>query len=460
MSELQTFLGREPLGRLMVRLAIPTMVAQIVNLLYNLTDRIFIGHIPGTDGLALTGVGVCFPLIMMISAFAFFVGSGGSPLASYALGQGDRAGANRIVGNMVVLVVIFAAVAMIGFGLGMDALLPLFGASDATISYAREYLSIYLVGTLFAMGSLVLDALLLAQGESRFALVVMALGAVVNIALDAAFIFGCGWGVKGAAFATLIAQASSAVCAFLLLRRRASVLRVQARELRLNGRTVKSILTLGSAPFFMNITEALMVIVFNSTLLAYGGDTYVGAMVVLQSFCQMFFAVSSGFTQGVQPIISYCYGAGLRARVEKAAKMIIACTFILVAGCALLVITFPGFFANLFSTDESIKSLIVSATPVFCASMVFFGLQMGMQTVFMGMKQGMCSLAVAGVRKLVFMIPLALILPQYIGAWGVYVAEPISDACSIVFCSVLFAWRIPRVIRTIGAPDGDAANQS
>lgn len=430
----------------MPRLALPTMAAQLVDLLYNLTDRVFIGHIPDGAGLALTGVGVCLPIVLVVSSFGMFAGSGGAPLASVALGEGKGAEANRVVGNVLALIILFAICMMVTLGLTMDFLLPFFGASTATFPYAQSYLAIYLAGTPFVMGSLAFNAILLAQGDSRLALWSVGLGAVLNIILDALLIFFLLLGVQGAALATVMSEAANAITAFAFLRRKSSVLRPQLRYLRLDGAHVKSILALGSAPFFITTSEALMIVVFNGTLLAYGGDVYVGAMVVLQAFSQMFFSVSNGFTRGVQPIISYGYGAGCYERVRRAAKATIVTTTALVAVIVCLVIAFSGFFASLFSSDEAIRGLVVQMTPVYCCVFVLFGIQTGMQTVFMGLKQGLCSLSVAAARKIVFMIPLAFALPHFVGAWGVFLAEPISDACSITFCSILFAWRIPKIL--------------
>lgn len=431
----------------MPRLALPTMVAQLIDLLYNLTDRVFIGHIPDAADLALTGVGVCLPIILIVSSLGIFAGSGGAPLASIALGEGKTNRANRIVGNIFALVVLFAACVIVLLGLGKDLILPLFGASDATMPYASNYLGIYLVGAPFAMAALAFNAVLLAQGDSKFALGTMGLGAFLNILLDAIFVFALGFGVRGAAWATVVAEAASALSALVFLRRKDSALRPQLRNIRLDAVYVKAILALGSAPFFMTASEALVVLVFNGTLLAYGGDAYVGTMVVLQSFTQMFFSVSRGFTQGVQPIISYSYGAGRYERVRRAARLTIVTTTLLVAACVGLVVLLPGFFASLFSSDEVIRELVVQMTPVYCSTLTLFGIQTGMQTVFMGLKQGACSFAVAVVRKIVFMLPLALALPHFIGAWGVFLAEPISDACSITFCAILYAWRIPKILR-------------
>lgn len=442
----RTFLGTESLGRLMARLAVPTIVAQLVNMLYNVVDRIFIGHIPGAAADALTGVGVCFPLIILISSFASFAGNGGGPLASMELGRRDAAEANRILGNAILLLALFAVCLMAGIGLFLEPLLRLFGASDATLPYASQYLGIYLTGTFFGMNALGLNSFLLAQGDSRFALLSMGTGAILNTVLDAAFIFGAGWGVAGAAWATVISQAASAIVTFCMLRRRKSALRPQLALMKPDPSILKKTVSLGSAPFFVTSTDALLVVALNSTLQTFGGDVWVGVMVVLQSFSQMLSAVTSGFTQGVQSIVSYSYGAKLYARARKAAMRIVAVSFLLTGTVAIIVYSFPGFFVGLFSNDSSLTGLLLQTMPVYLMGLSIFGLQSGMQTVFMSLGQGGCSLAVASVRKLVLLIPLALTLPHALGPWGVIIAEPVSDVLSVTFCSLLFRARMNKIL--------------
>lgn len=445
-SASKAFLGTETLGRLMARLAIPTIVAQIVNLLYGIVDRIFIGHIPGVGADALTGVGVCLPIVLLIASFSAFAGAGGAPLASIALGSGDAKRANRIMENVVVLLVVFAVCLIAVFGVFGKPLLGLFGASAATLPYASSYLSIYLVGTFFVMAYLGLCPFLLAQGDSKHALGAVATGAVLNIVLDPLFIFVFGMGIQGAAVASVISQGASAVLTIAFLRRRGSAFRVRARLVKPEGAIVKQVLMLGGAPFFMQATESLIIIVLNGTLQAYGGDMHVGALTILQSILQLLFAPANGFTQGVQPIVSYSYGAHLFDRVKSAAKRVIVISFSFEFACAVLVMLFPTSIAQLFTEDVRLVGLVGQVAPVFIAGMSLMGIQLGMQSIFMGLGQAKFSLAVATTRKIVLLIPLALVLPHFFGVWGVYMAEPISDVLSVAFCSTLFLANIRSIL--------------
>ncbi len=433
----KSFLRTEPLGRLMARLAVPTMVAQLINLLYSIVDRIFIGHIAGVGTDALTGVGVAFPLIMLVSAFSAFAGAGGAPLASIALGRRDRAHAQRILQNTVALLLAFAVLLLAVIYPLREPLLLLFGASGATLPYASSYLSIYLTGTFFVMAYLGLNPFVLAQGNSNRALAAMASGALLNIALDPVFIFVLGWGVQGAAAASVVAQGVSALVTVSYFRSANSALRLTARLERPSGAIAGKILALGGAPFFMQATESLMIIVLNGTLQAYGGDMHVAALTILQSMMQLLFVPAQGLTQGVQPIISYSYGAQLFDRVRSACKRLVGTAFALEGTCALLVILFPATVAGAFTNDAALVGLVGSVAPVFFAGMTLFGIQVAVQSIFMGLGQSKFALIVAFTRKLVLLIPLALVLPQFMGAAGVYVAEPVSDVLSVTLCSIL-----------------------
>lgn len=442
----KSFLGTEPLGRLMVRLAVPTIVAQVINLLYNIVDRVFIGHIAGVGTDALTGVGVAFPLIMLVSAFSAFAGAGGAPLASIALGRRDVQHAERILQNTVVLLALFAVALLVVIYPLRDPLLLMFGASEATLPYASSYLGIYLTGTFFVMAYLGLNPFVLAQGNSKRALVAMASGAVLNIVLDPVFIFVLGWGVQGAAVASVIAQGVSAVITVAYFRSAGSALRLSARLARPSAAIVKKILALGGAPFFMQATESLIIIVLNSTLQAYGGDLHVAALTILQSMMQLLFVPVQGLTQGVQPIISYSYGAQLFDRVKRACKRLIGASFAFEGTCALLVILFPAAVAGVFTSDARLVGLVGDVAPVFFAGMTLFGIQMAVQSIFMGLGQSVLALVVACVRKIVLLVPLALVLPHFLGAMGVYLAEPVSDVLSVTLCATLLLLNFKRLL--------------
>lgn len=444
----KSFLGTEPLGRLMARLAVPTIAAQVINLLYNIVDRVFIGHIAGVGTDALTGVGVAFPLIMLVSAFSAFAGAGGAPLASIALGRKDVERAQRILQNTVVLLAAFAVGLLAIVYPLRESLLLMFGASETTLPYASSYLGIYLTGTFFVMAYLGLNPFVLAQGNSKRALAAMASGTVLNILLDPVFIFVLGWDVKGAAAASVIAQGVSAAVTMAYFRSAGSALRLSARLVRPSAAIVKKILALGGAPFFMQATESLIVIVLNSTLQAYGGDMHVAALTILQSMMQLLFVPVQGLTQGVQPIIGYSYGAQLFDRVKRACKRLIAVSFAFEGACALFVILFPAQVAGVFTSDAALVGLVGSVAPVFFAGMTLFGIQVAVQSIFMGLGQSALALVVACVRKIVLLVPLALTLPQFLGTMGVYLAEPVSDVLSVTLCATLLLANFKRLLST------------
>lgn len=320
-------MGTERIGRLMVSMAVPSIIAQIINILYNIVDRIYIGHIPGVGAAALTGVGITFPIITLISAFSAFVGMGGAPLAAIWMGKGDRKHAEKILGSGACLLVIFTIVLMAVFYLFQKPFLYMFGASDATIGYSLDYMSIYLLGTLFVELALGLNPFIISQGRSRIAMISIVIGAVVNIALDPLFIFVFGWGVKGAAIATVLSQAVSAAWNVNFLMGKKSSLRLSFCNIRPDFRIMGQICSLGISPFIMRATESLISIVLNRGLQMYGGDLYVGSLTIMQSVLQLFSAPLTGFTQGVQPIISYNYGAGKFDRVKKLYRSMIAVSF-------------------------------------------------------------------------------------------------------------------------------------
>ena len=372
-------MGTERIGRLMVSMAVPSIIAQIINILYNIVDRIYIGHIPGVGAAALTGVGITFPIITLISAFSAFVGMGGAPLAAIWMGKGDRKHAEKILGSGACLLVIFTIVLMAVFYLFQKPFLYMFGASDATIGYSLDYMSIYLLGTLFVELALGLNPFIISQGRSRIAMISIVIGAVVNIALDPLFIFVFGWGVKGAAIATVLSQAVSAAWNVNFLMGKKSSLRLSFCNIRPDFRIMGQICSLGISPFIMRATESLISIVLNRGLQMYGGDLYVGSLTIMQSVLQLFSAPLTGFTQGVQPIISYNYGAGKFDRVKKLYRSMIAVSFTISFVANMTAMCFPALYASLFTNDEELIGLVSRVMPVFLFGMLFFGLQNGIQ---------------------------------------------------------------------------------
>lgn len=439
-------MATESIGKLMLGMAIPSVIAQIINILYSIVDRIYIGHIEGVGMEALTGVGVTFPIITLISAFSAFVGVGGAPLASIWLGKGDRKRAETILGNGVTMLIAFTVVLMVFFYAFQRPLLYMFGASDATIDYAVDYISIYLAGTIFVELALGLNTFIISQGQSRIAMMAVLIGAVANIVLDPIFIFVFHMGVKGAARATVISQLLSALWTVGFLVSRKSSLTIKKEALKPDWPVIGRIMALGGSPFIMRATESLISIVLNSGLQRYGGDIYVGSLTIMQSVMQMYSAPIGGFTQGVQPIISYNFGAGDFDRVKKLYRRMIGICFAFSAGATALVIVFPEFFASLFTNDAELIALVGKMMPIFMCGMLVFGLQNGIQPTFLALGQAKISLFIAVFRKVLLLVPLALILPLRFGVMGIYYAEPISDILSATVASVLFFTHIKKIV--------------
>ncbi len=441
-------LGVESIPKLMVKLSIPMIVAQLINVLYNIVDRIYIGRIEDVGSLALTGLGVCFPVIMIISAFSAFAGMGGAPLAAIELGKGDKDKAEKILGNAVVLIFTFSIILTTLFFLFKQPILYTFGASDDTFVYANDYLSIYLVGTVFVQISLGLNSYISCQGKATTAMVSILIGAVTNIILDPIFIFGFDMGVKGAALATIISQAISAVWVFSFLVSKRSSLIIKTQNIVPNVKIIARISSLGVSPFIMQVTESAIYIVFNSLLQRYGGDLYVGSMTVLLSVIQLIMVPISGFSTGIQPIISFNYGAGNFDRVKKTIRY----TFIVAFTMAFVLSTFamfnPSFFAKLFTTDAQLIALLEQVIPIFVAGMTIFGIQMTAQSTFIGLGKAGISLFVALLRKVILLIPLAFILSSAFGVMGVYYAEPIADATSATVAGILLLITYKKTLAT------------
>lgn len=439
-------LGTAQIGPLMAKLAIPSIFAQTINILYSIIDRIYIGHIEGIGTDALTGVGLSLPIIVLISAFSSIVGAGGAPLAAIFLGKQDKKRANEILGNGIFLLLVFTVVLMVLFYAFQTPLLYAFGASDNTIVYAKNYLSVYLTGTLMVQIALGLNSFILCEGQAKVGMLTVLVGAVLNLILDPIFIFALNLHVVGAAIATVISQTVSAVWILLFLTGKKTVFTVHPRYMKPDAATIKSICGLGISPFIMRSTESLISIVMNRGLQAYGGDLYVGSLTIMQSINQFLCAPIAGFTQGVQPIISYNYGAGLFDRVKKTYRSMITVVTLYGFAATLLVILFPGAFAALFTPDADLIALLRRTIPVFFAGMLVFGIQQSIQPTFLATGQAKVSLFIALLRKVILLVPLALILPHFFGVWGVYYAEPISDILSVITASVLFLTRINKIL--------------
>ncbi|MDY4670520.1 MAG: MATE family efflux transporter [Oliverpabstia sp.] len=443
-----TRLGTESIPKLMVQLAVPSVIAQLINVLYNIVDRIYIGRIPEVGHLALTGVGVTFPILTLISAFSSFVGAGGAPLAAISLGKGEREKSEHILGNSFSMLLLFSVTLTLLFQLGKEPLLYMFGASDNTITYAMDYITIYLWGTVFVQIALGLNLFITSQGQARTAMLSVLIGAVINIVLDPIFIFGFHMGVKGAAYATIISQAVSAAWVLWFLCSKKSSIRIRTCYLKLSGKIVKNISMLGISPFIMSSTESAISIVLNHGLQTYGGDLYVGSMTILQSVMQLLSIPIGGFTQGVQPIISYNYGAQKFDRVKKTAKLLISSTFLLSFLFTLMTLFFPGAFGSLFTSQPELLELVKKVMPIYMFGMLIFGLQNGCQATFLGLGQAKISIFIALLRKVFLLIPLAIILPRFFGVMGIYYSEPIADLISATTAITLFLISIRKILST------------
>ena len=448
-------LGRDPIGRLLLRLAVPTVTAQLVNALYNIVDRMYIGHIEGVGDLALTGLGGCFPVIMFVSALSALVGMGGGSRAVVRMGAGDPEGANAILGNCATLLVVLSVVFTILLQLVKEPMLYLFGATDNTIGYALDYLTIYLWGTIFVEISLGLNFFITAQGFSTVGMATVLIGAVINIVLDPILIFGFNMGVQGAALATITAQAVSAVWVVWFLLGKRTKLRLQRRFARLDWKVLAPVLALGVSPFIMQSTESLVNIAFNSSLKAYGGDPAVGAMTICSSIMQVFSLLSQGLSQGAQPIISYNYGAGNVQRVKEAFRWLVTVSLTFTMVMWALIQLFPTFFIRIFNDNEELLNTAVWTLRLYTASMGLFGIQMAVQQTFTAIGRAKASLFIACLRKVILLIPLIFLLPMFFEnkVFAVFLAEPISDFISVVVSAITFFFVFGRAMRDLENPE-------
>jgi putative MATE family efflux protein len=439
-------LGCAPLGRLMLGMALPSVAAQLINVLYNIVDRIYLGHIQGYGELALTGVGITAPILMVISAFSAFVGMGGAPQASMKLGKKKYDEAEKILGSSVMLLLVFSVVLTVVFQVIKTPVLYAFGASDNTILYARSYITIYMCGTIFVQLSLGLNTYISGQGNARVAMLSVLIGAIINIVLDPLFIFALNMGVGGAALATIISQAVSAAWVLRFLTSDKSVIRIRRKYIRFDKSTMLNIASLGISPFIMQSTESIVMITLNTGLQKYGGDLYVGTMSIMTSIMQLIVVPVQGFTNGIQPIISYNYGAGNIGRVKGTFVRMLCVSLvgtILLAGSVVLN---PRMFAVLFSSNEELISLTCRYMPVYFFGIIIFGIQVSCQATFLALGQAKISLFIALLRKVVLLIPLAVILPKFMGVAGIYRAEPIADILSVTVTSILFILTARRLL--------------
>lgn len=452
MNEDKEFLGTEPIGKLLLRLALPTLAAQIINMLYNIVDRIYIGHIPHVGAVALTGVGVCMPLIMIVSAFAALVGYGGSPRASIYLGKKDAESAEKILGNCFTMQILVSLILTAVLLIWNRDLLLAFGASENTIPYANSYMNLYALGTLFVELTLGMNAFITTQGFAKTGMYSVLIGAVANIILDPVFIFLLGMGVRGAALATILSQALSCIWVVSFLCGKKTFIRIRKENLKLIPKVILPCLALGSATFIMQASESVISVCFNSSLQKYGGDMAVGAMTILTSVMQFAMLPLQGFGQGAQPIMSYNYGAKNVKRVKAAFLLLLKISMIyavILWGCVMF---FPQIFAGIFTTDTALVAFTAKALRVYLAVMFLFGIQISCQMAFNSLGRAVESIIVAVVRKFVLLIPLIYIIPQIFRAdqtTAVYMAEPVADLIAVTFTAILFSVRFKKALRAI-----------
>lgn len=444
-------LGTGSIKKLLFQLAVPAIASQIINLLYNIVDRMYIGHIENVGKLALTGIGVCLPLIMIIAAFAALVSMGGAPRASIYLGKGDKESAEKTLGNCTSLLIIVSVILTIIFFFFAEPLLLLFGASENTISYAVDYMKIYSLGTIFVQCTLGLNAFISAQGFSKISMMTVLIGAICNIVLDPIFIFGFKMGVSGAALATIISQAVSMIWIFAFLTGKKTTLHIKKENLRLSKRIVGPCVALGLSPFIMQSTESLLAVCFNSSLLKYGGDVAVGTMTILTSIMQFSSLPLMGLTQGAQPIISYNFGAKNAKRVKEAFRLlIISCIGFSLLMWALVMI-FPKAFILIFNNDPELLQFASRALRIYMAVSFLMGVQNACQQTFLALGNAKTSLFLALLRKIILLIPLIYILPLFFAdkTSAVFMAEPVADFLAVTTTCIMFSKEFKKAMNQI-----------
>ncbi len=444
-------LASAPLGPLMVQLAVPTVFAQIVNLLYNMVDRIYVGRIPETGTYALAGLGVSFPIILLISAFASLVGMGGAPKAGIAMGKKDYQQAEEILGNATLFIVLLSLCLCGIFFVVKEPILMMFGASETTLPYANQYLGIYLLGTISVQIALGLNQFISCQGFAKISMLTVLIGAISNIILDPILIYGFHMGVKGAALATIISQTISAIWVLLFLSGKKSLIRIRQQYLRFNPRILFPVLALGVSPFIMQSTECLVQLTFNTGMQKYGNDYYVGAMTILFSVTQMLFLPIQGLAQGATPIISFNYGARDSERVRQTFQLMFIASIVFSFCATSLILLFPRPFISLFSNDPEIIRIGSYGIRIYAFGFLIFGAQCACQQTFLALGQAKISMFLALLRKVILLIPLAIILPAIgsLGVNGLFIAEPISDILAVFTTVAMFALQFKKILAPI-----------
>lgn len=441
MEEKENKLGTQPIGKLLVKMSLPAITAQVINALYNIVDRIYIGHLPEVGSLALAALGVSFPLIMIISAFSALIGMGGAPRAAIALGAGRKDEAEKILGNCFSALILMSIVLTALFLLTNATLLTWFGATENSLPLAQQYFTIYLMGTLSVQLALGLNPFISAQGFATISMLTVIIGAVSNILLDPILIYGLGLGVRGAAVATVISQTISAVWVFWFLLGRKTLLKIRRKNLRIHPAILLPTMALGVAPFIMQSTESLVQLTFNAQIKHYGGeqvDLLISIMSILLSCMQFFVLPLVGLTQGAQPIVSYNYGARKLDRVKKAFSLLVRTAMIYTTVVWALTMLFPRAFIALFSSDAALLEVAPGYLRIFMLGVFLLGIQYSCQQAFVALGQAKTSMILALLRKVFLLIPLALILPLVFGFNGILAAEPVADIIASVTTAIVF----------------------
>ena len=444
-------LGEGDVKKLLISLAIPAITAQIINVLYNLVDRIYIARIPDVGSLAFTGVGICMPLIALISAFSSLAAVGSSARATIMMGRNDKPAAERILGNAVTMLTLFAIMLTAGVLIWGKDLLMLFGASTETIVYSWDYMSIYSIGTISVMFALGLNTFIACQGKTVISMVSTLIGAILNIILDPIFIFGFGLGVKGAAYATIISQTASAIWVLSFLLGKNTLLRIKIKNLIPSFKVMLPCLALGLSPFIMQSTEGIINICFNTSLFKYGGDSAVATMTILTTLMQFSMLPLIGLTQGAQPIMSYNYGAGNSDRCKKTFKILLKACLTYSVVFAGLVLIFPQYVAMLIIPDKAVIANSILPMRVFFIGTIIFGIQVACQQTFIAIGNAKTSVFLAILRKIILLVPLIYILPLFMEnkVMAVFMAEPISDIISVIVAGSVFFFSFRKAMKAL-----------
>lgn len=444
-----SYLGTDDVKKLLWKLAVPAVAAQIVNFLYNIVDRIYIGHTPVNGSIALTGLGLCAPIIFVISAFAALIFFGSSAKASISMGAGDYDRAERIMGGSFTLLIVVSLIVTVAVELFATPLLYMFGASDDTVVFAESYIRVYAMGTIFVSLTLGLNAFITAQGFAKVSMKTVLIGAVLNIVLDPLFIFVFKMGVQGAAVATVISQAASTVWVLKFLTGEKTVLRLRKKYFRVDFKLMLPGIALGLSPFIMQATEGLLNICFNSSLQKFGGDTAVGAMTVVSTIASCSWMIMMGFTQGAQPIISFNYGARKPERVRQAFGLLLKICVVFSSAVWLLMMLIPNTLCAAMTDSQELVEYSAWAMRIYAAVMCLMGIQSACQQTFVGIGNAKTSLFLAVLRKIVLLIPLIYIMPLFFEnkVMGVFMAEPVADAIAVATTAILFYFQFNKAMK-------------